>query len=354
MSEVRLLFAGDVYAGDSDLHVAAEVQHLARQADLVIANLESPLTDDGEPLAVNKTLLRSSPKNIRVLRELSTDIACLANNHICDWDRRGLARTLDILAENNMLTVGAGTGVEQAQTPVVIDRQGLRLGFIACSAEEIETTSALKEGFGCWILDRDKAAESVERLKREVDVVIVMAHWGLTNYHYPLPDDVDLGRSLIDAGATLVIGHHPHVVQGIERRGNGAILYSLGNFCFVPYMRTGRLSQLSRENRRGMLSDIILSKEKVISITCRHVRQVQNDAMIELLSESRQVKRERFVAKLSAGLAHSDYAALFRRYALRRLLWRGLRWLHPRCWRNLNRSYVSAAVTSIKHICGRR
>ena len=146
MSEVRLLFAGDVYAGDSDLHVAAEVQHLARQADLVIANLESPLTDDGEPLAVNKTLLRSSPKNIRVLRELSTDIACLANNHICDWDRRGLARTLDILAEK--LASGQRVYLDLGQVRDVgeVFLNGRPLGIVWKRPFRVDLTPAARVG----------------------------------------------------------------------------------------------------------------------------------------------------------------------------------------------------------------
>ncbi|HUS96563.1 MAG TPA: CapA family protein [Hyphomicrobiaceae bacterium] len=121
--KVELLFVGDIYGGYKVAHVSKGIRDIAAKADLVSINVESPLTDHDTPFRDKTIYLKNSPATLTVLRELSTDIACLANNHACDWGGKGLADTRRLLAENSIAAVGAGRDLGEAEAPVIVERR---------------------------------------------------------------------------------------------------------------------------------------------------------------------------------------------------------------------------------------
>ena len=352
--EATILFGGDIHAGEGTAHVDEAIRRVAAGADLVVVNLESPLTEPGTPLGGKDLCLRSSPANLQVLRDLSVDVACLANNHMCDWGSEGLEATRKLLAGVGIACVGAGANRSEAERPAVLERCGLRIAIAAFGAEEIDTVAAGDGTFGCAAVERERLHRVAAALRDQADVAVMVLHWGYTNYHYPLPEHVELGRSLLDAGATLVVGHHPHVIQGYERRGRGAVLYSLGNLVFAQYVRGGKPSVLSRENRTGVLAEVRVAARSVASIRFVHTWQADLRGDVRMLDPGRAVRRDRFIARLCGPLERLDYAGFFRRYALRRIVWRALRWLNPARWRSLSPAYLGGVKVALRRIVGTR
>lgn len=331
---------GDIHGGENPPQLSDELRSLLAGADVVIVNQESPLSGRGQPQGGKGIYLRSSPGSVSLLREMNATVAALANNHICDWSDGALEETLEILDEAGIRSTGAAFSAEEASRPVIVQVQGVSLGVLAYADPTIQLPPTVEQRCRVADLDEARAIEAVKSLRSQVECVIVCLHWGLTNYHYPSPQHVRLGRALIDAGATLVLGHHPHVVQGVERYGKGLIAYSLGNFAFVPYVRGGRTMPLSRENRSGLAMTIRLGREGVLSVEEHHTLQDGRSALVERLGGSKASRRSRLLRRLSRPLGRQDYAAFYRRYVLWRFAGRLLRWLHPRQWLSINRDYL--------------
>ncbi len=333
-------FTGDMFFGQEDAGVSEDLASLMRQSDAVIVNLEGPLTRNGEPLPSKKLHLRSNAGNISILKAISTTVAVTANNHILDWGQLGLRDTLTLLRENDILALGAGLNSAEAEKPVVLRVKGLLIGLIAYSAPEIQTVQASENSAGCNIVDESRMCLTIQHLCAEVDHVIVVVHWGATNYHYPLPQHTSLGRKLIDAGASAVVGHHPHVIQGYEEYKGSVILYSLGNFLFGSFLRGGNPVAHSKENRNAIVATLSLAPDRVTDLTITHTAQRKHETFVEKLAPDASKRRDRFLNKLSRPLGRPGYNRLFKRYVLKRFVYRCLRWLNPRMWKNLDRAYL--------------
>lgn len=183
------------------------------EADITMLNLENAITERGYKVP-KEFNFRMPPKYLQVLKDGGVDIVNLANNHVWDYGQVGVRDTIAYLDEAGIYHVGAGATEEEAGKPVIIEIKGKSIGFL-----------------GYYFMEGN-VAEDVSALKKTADVVIVNFHWGTERSNYPESYQVDLAHRAIDAGADLVIGHHPHVLQGIERYKDGIIAYSLGNFIF--------------------------------------------------------------------------------------------------------------------------
>jgi poly-gamma-glutamate capsule biosynthesis protein CapA/YwtB (metallophosphatase superfamily) len=179
--------------------------------DVTVANLEGPLTSSDKPVSQGTYRFRGKPEYARILAEGSVEIVNLANNHSDDFGDRGFKDTVHALTQ-----AGVGAAADElVDVRTVKGVEVVNLGFT---------------GGDAVVLDR------VERLvrakKRENNLVIVSFHWGNEGIHEILDIQRMLGRTAVDAGADLVLGTHPHVIQGIERYRGKQIVYSLGNFVF--------------------------------------------------------------------------------------------------------------------------
>jgi hypothetical protein len=237
MSRVTLHCLGDIYASrrsvellrtdPSCLDAAAA---LLRRADVRFANLETPLLAEGRPLYSTGVRLKSPPEAVDILRRLGVDMVSLANNHMMDFGPPGLASTLHELNRHQIPAVGAGPTLAAARSPVILTVKGQRVGFLA--ACDNEGGGASRGGPGVSLIAPRALVAAVRRLRNQADYVVVAVHTGIEFCGCPEPFFVKLARRLVDAGATVVAGHHPHVPQGLERRGDGLIVYSLGDFLF--------------------------------------------------------------------------------------------------------------------------
>jgi poly-gamma-glutamate synthesis protein (capsule biosynthesis protein) len=222
--------------------VYGDMLPVLRGADLRIVNCECALTAARKPVWKSGAVFKGLPAHVAGLTCVPFEVACLANNHVFDYGLRGFRETLDVLRRNGIRTVGAGLGFEEALTPQTVLVKRTRVTILNFSEGEDLTASRGGPGVCGWEIDR--LAALVRKAKKRGDFVIAVGHAGLEYIPFPPPYVVEAFRALAEAGADCVIGHHPHVPQGLEVRDGRLIAYSLGNFVFFQpselyYRRTG-------------------------------------------------------------------------------------------------------------------
>ena len=243
-----VLFAGDILmdpgyaAGDALTKRGAvgcfdeEALGIMRDADLFVVNNEFAYTSRGS--AVSKEYnFRADPKHVQILRDMGADLVTLGNNHTYDYGEEGLLDTLDTLNAAGVPYIGAGRDLEEASAPAVYTIGGFRISLV--NAESILFNSnppaqcALEGKPGTFDCYRPEMLfEAVRKAKEQSDYCIAVLHWGSEGKSTPNEKQLLLSRGAAEAGADLIIGGHPHVLQTISRAGTVPVVYSLGNYLF--------------------------------------------------------------------------------------------------------------------------
>jgi poly-gamma-glutamate synthesis protein (capsule biosynthesis protein) len=212
-------------------------------ADLALVNLECPFTERGEKLPKNFNF-RARPELVKILQQASVDVVTLANNHLMDYGPDGLTDTIKTLDAAGIAWFGAGEHEKNARRPLVIKRNGVRIGFIGYYFQappdmlepEAVYAQARRPGVSGCFEDlecmRKMVHEGVRRLAHKVDAAIPYFHWGKEGSYEVRDYQIELAHQCVDLGARAVLGAHPHRLQGIEVYRGAPILYSLGNFMF--------------------------------------------------------------------------------------------------------------------------
>lgn len=215
----------------------AHLGGLLAATDITIGNLETAISDRGEPEPKGYTF-RSNPLAAKSLQVAGFDVVALANNHTLDYGETALFDTLEHLREAGVAAVGAGRNAAEAHDFAVIERAGLRLAVLSFAevpneaGYSMEAWAADEDTPGIAWADDDDVAGAVSAATQAADRVVVMFHFGHEYATTPSGRQRHLARLAIDAGASLVVGSHPHVLQEVEEYGGGLIAYSLGNFVF--------------------------------------------------------------------------------------------------------------------------
>lgn len=202
------------------------VRRELRQKDLLFGNLETVLTTSGDP-SCKRWVNTNPPEAGTYLRDAGFDILSVANNHTLDLGRIGFEKTLDVLESHGIAYVGGARG-DTPPRGLVVERNGIRLGFLGYTSGMFRSPP----GVTVSRLNKRRIIRDIKALKDLCDSIVVSLHWGTENVYYPSPNQIKLARSLIDSGASLILGHHSHTIQGLERYKDGLIAYSLGNFQF--------------------------------------------------------------------------------------------------------------------------
>jgi hypothetical protein len=199
-------------------------------ADLVFGNLEVPLTNAREPVEEKAESLRAPVEQISYLSASNFSIVNLANNHIGDYGPTGVLETIDSLQRAGIGHVGVGRTITEAMQESVCTVGGITVAFIGFYDHGAGSSS---DGVCIAGMGRQLVVHRIAELARRYALVAVSLHWGIENVSYPSPEQQSLARACIDAGASVIVGHHSHCLQGIEVYRGRAIFYSLGNFNFM-------------------------------------------------------------------------------------------------------------------------
>jgi poly-gamma-glutamate capsule biosynthesis protein CapA/YwtB (metallophosphatase superfamily) len=262
-TEYTLLFTGDVMlsrAVGSRMAALKDwslpfrlIADTLRDADLRYCNLECPISDRGSNLH-HLYSFRADPKSIEGLTTAGFNVVSQANNHAYDWGPEALLDSLARLRAAGIQPVGAGENALAAHDPLLVTAGSLRIAFLAyVNIDPHEAEAGVNRAGVAW-LEPAQALADIRFARSLADLVIVCPHWGVEYAAKPTPEQVDLAHQMIDAGADIIVGSHPHVVQPIEMYHEHWIAYSLGNFVF---------DQQSPATHRGMLLKVIVRDKKI-------------------------------------------------------------------------------------------
>ncbi len=272
---------------------------LLTRSDLAFVNLECPVSDRGRQI----NMFRADPRFLESLLYAGVDLVSLANNHIMDYGTTAMVDTMKRLEEKGIWYIGAGRNIEEARKGRLITIRGVKLAFLAYTElgpgftytrvpQHWAATSWLP---GVAAAREDYIREDVGRVRREADLVFVSMHWGKEYQHYPTKQQTILGRAALEAGADLVIGHHPHVIQGVEFGGKGIVAYSLGNFIF---------DQIETETKQGLILEAACDKEGIKQIHLIPI-QIREEQPVVAEGKARE-EMIKFLASVSDGLENEE------------------------------------------------
>ena len=231
--------------------------HMAKlkESDFAFINLEGPASDKGTDLK-NLYSFRMEPKVLDTLKEAGVDVINVANNHIADWGTGAFTDTIARIRGNGLQAVGGGFNRAEAIEPVIVEKEGMKIGYLGFSDVGPSGFEAEEKKPGILYADDPEFNTIVANAKKKVDFLVVSFHWG-TEYAGVTRRQTELAHKAIDAGANMIVGHNPHVVQETELYKGGVIAYSLGNFIFDQ--------NFSKEVSQGLMVEVTLDvKQKRI------------------------------------------------------------------------------------------
>ena len=243
--DITLLFAGDVYFSDHVMNaynqaggiggvLDAGIRADIGAADIFMVNQEFPFTNRGTAAEDKQFTFRIPPEKVSMLTEMGVDIVTMANNHILDFGPEGITDSLAALDGAGIPHVGAGENLEQAKKLEILEVKGRKIGFLGASRVYMAARwAAGTDHPGVFsTYDPTMALQEIRAARAKCDYLVVYVHWGIERNTTPEDYQRSMGRQYIDAGADLVVGSHPHVLQEIEYYDGKPIAYSLGNFVF--------------------------------------------------------------------------------------------------------------------------
>ncbi len=266
--EHTLLFVGDIMlsrdiAGlikkeQDPLYPFLLIASTTRAADLAFANLENPVSNRGTRQGSEYSFRAEPVGSINALQYAGFDLVNLANNHIWDYGRDAALDTMQYLRDAGISYIGFGRNYDEANTPVIKLVGDAKVAFLGYT-EFYSKALWADDRLGLSEFVPDKIAKQIAEIKKsgQADIVVVSFHWGQEYQTKANAMQRHIAHQMIDAGADLVIGHHPHVPQEFEKYENGYIAYSLGNFVFDQ--------NFSPDTKHGLMLKVTLVDKKVQS-----------------------------------------------------------------------------------------
>ena len=277
----NLIAVGDCVPGGRTEHyfktgrveaLLGEIRLIFSGADFILFNLETPLCLKGSPIPKCGENFRVNPGTVSGFKQAGFNVAALANNHIFDYGIKGLEETLNALDAAKIFRHGAGTTYEEATKALCLEANDIKISFL--NFAEGEFSRIRSNQWGAAPIDLLSNQAAIEKAKAENDILIVSVHAGNEFQHFPSPWIQSIFRKYVDFGADVVVGHHPHIPQGIEHYKNSIIIYSLGDFMFEYLEDPGTCVTFAL--------DIQFSEKGINSIVIHPIRKNKDAKMIFL------------------------------------------------------------------------
>ncbi len=239
-SEISIVAVGDImldrFVGknlsDSNTdYPFKQTRNLIYESDIAFANLESPISKRGKKQN-KKYCFKAKPIAAKILKNAGFDVLSLANNHIMDYGDSAMLDTIDLLKKYKICSVGAGKNLKFAQQPVILKVKNLKIAFFAYNCTYPFSVNAQQNKPGANPSEIENIKTVINTIRDKVDIIIVSFHWGIEYNDFPEKWQIKLAHQAIEAGADIILGHHPHILQGVEFYHGKPIFYSLGNFVF--------------------------------------------------------------------------------------------------------------------------
>jgi len=296
--------AGSIFAG---------VKSALAESDIVLGNLECTLPGDGETIAT-EPLIIATRSMVESVKSGGFDIVTLANNHMFDCRYAGFAQLRGLLDELGIAYFGVGDDLAAATAPSVVTAKGVRIAFIgAVDGQTGVSDFAQRDHYGVAPLEIEQLSDQIARLGSEYHHVIVCLHWGEEKLAIPSPNQLRQAHVLADAGASMILGHHPHVLGGLEIYHDVPIIYSLGNFVSSEvFFSGGGVLRWARRERTGCILLAEMDRERL-----RCVKQVPTYDSGRSVEIDQTGFGDRHIAHVNRALA--------RGVTLRRYRWEHLR-----------------------------
>uniref|UniRef100_A0A7C2K1N3 CapA family protein n=1 Tax=candidate division WOR-3 bacterium TaxID=2052148 RepID=A0A7C2K1N3_UNCW3 len=257
--ELIFLAVGDIAPDREDpFTIFLRVKNYLKKADVVFGQLEAVLSNRGSPLPQARLPCRAQPLVAMALKEAGFSVISFASNHCMDWGREAFFDTIQVLKEQGLIVIGVGSNIEEARRPAIIEIKGIRLAFLAYNSILPYGYWAEEDRPGCVPLraytlyeqiehdqpgtpprihtfahkgDLQAMVKDIEIAKKQADFVVLSIHWGIHFVPAVIADyQREIAHVAIEHGADIILGHHPHILKGIEVYNGKVIFYSLGNF----------------------------------------------------------------------------------------------------------------------------
>lgn len=319
---MKIVILGDVGASKTNTHAfctaekdlfSSEIQAMCADADIVMLNLEKPLTDVISPLGKCPPDYYAPTETIHGIKLLHPSVVTLANNHILDQREQGLKSTMGILLQNGIQYVGVGSNIDEARKPIIIDEKGIKIGVYACCEKEF--SFATRSSAGANVFDPLETFDDIEKLRDSCNYLIVLFHGGMQGYPYPTPYQQRVCRKMCDNGANLVVCQHSHIIGCEEEYSNQKIIYGQGNFLLDETSdeswHSGLIVEVTIEDDASTVSYVPIQtrnhkviihpdSERVKTEFMKRSHEITNDeAVYNLFSELSEKKISEYLLKLS-------------------------------------------------------
>lgn len=264
-NEVHITFLGDLCPINrveeamikDDLSNFSNIKEILSNKDLVIANLECPLTNSDEKIDKIGPAIKGHPKTVNLLKYLNISVTALANNHILDYGEKGLADTLITLKDSGIEYVGAGLTENEANKPLIKTINGIRICLINVCEKEFNFLTSNNSGANQFEII--SLIDQIKVHRANSDFLILFYHGGIENYKLPTPEMFRMFEFLSGIGIDIIVCNHQHVISGYRNKGTGSIFYGLGNFIFDwPSIR-------NKDWNYGIMINVILQKDNPVS-----------------------------------------------------------------------------------------
>ena len=274
-------------------NLGKEFKSLWLEADYRMFNLECPLgSHNMKPIDKCGSNLIASSDTINGIKSLRPDLIFLANNHILDYGQEGLNSTLNLLKENKISYLGIVENLKDDNTFFIIEKNGVKVGIYNLCENEFSVATKISRGANA--LTQVKNYKDVNKLKKQVDYVVVIYHGGKEFYRYPSPDLQEICRNFVDFGADIVVTQHSHCIGCVEKYNNKSIIYGQGNFIFDrandEFRNTSLIVKLDIDQGEMNISYIPIEKNG------RFIKISKDKTILENFKKrSEEIKREGFI-----------------------------------------------------------
>ena len=255
--DITLAFAGDILLADGSVPMNAyynrdkglpgifseDLIRMMTESDIMMLNNEFSFSERGSAIAGKQYTFRANPSKVDIFRDMGVDVVSLANNHALDYGTDALMDTFDTLDEAGIDYIGAGAELERAKKVIYKEVKGRTIAYVGAAKTIYDAswiaTDSRPGMISCW--NEEMVKDMIREARENADYVVVYVHWGVEQNEYPEEYQKNWAHMYIDEGADIVLGCHPHVIQGMEIYNGKPIVYSLGNYWFSSYKRESML-----------------------------------------------------------------------------------------------------------------